>query len=113
MSYLKLAWVPRTTPAQDINNAVHQRIDWRINNLIRESERLLALQEVHTYFDEQERDKDTPTKYAGEDYVSYSVETGDRASELLKWWSKRGYDIRRFSDDASSSSGGYVCLRRR
>ena len=112
MSYLKLAWVPRTTPAQDINNAVHQRIDWRINNLIRESERLLALQEVHTYFDEQERDKDTPTKYAGEDYVSYSVETGDRASELLKWWSKRGYDIRRFSDDASSSSRDYVMYKR-
>ena len=112
MSYLKLAWIPRTTPAQDTNHAVHERIDYRINALIRESEKLLALVEVHTYFDSHERDEGVTTKYAGADYISYEVETGDRAAELLKWWSKRGYDIRSFRDDTNTSSRDYVMYKR-
>jgi hypothetical protein len=112
MSYLKLAWIPRTTPAQDTNHAVNPRMDYAINNLVTQAEKMLALGEVNEFFDEAERDEHIPTKYSGYNYISYQVPSGDDAVEILTWWSKRGYKVSSFRDDQQVGSRDYAMYKR-
>jgi hypothetical protein len=112
MSYLKLAWIPRTTPAQDNNPYVHKRLDYTVNRAIGDVERALKLNDVNTLFDTDERDEELNVKYTGYNYISYQVETGDAATEILKTWSKRGYKVDRFKDDTYIGSRDYVMVKR-
>ena len=107
MSYLKLAWIPRTQPGQDVNNSVSEQIKWEVNYFIRRAESLMALEPIHALFNEALRDDDIPTKYSGSDYIAYEVDTGDEAVEILNWWRERGYRSTGFSDDKYNASRDY------
>jgi hypothetical protein len=112
MSFLKLAWIPRSTPAADNNPYVHKRLTYTVNAHIGDVERVLKLSDVNALFDEHERDEELHVKYTGYNYISYQVETGDAATEILKWWSKRGYKVDRFKDDTFSGSRDYYMRKR-
>ena len=107
MSYLKLAWIPRTQPGETYNHGVSEQAKWEINSLIDRAEKLLNLAPVHALFDEAERDRDMPTQYSGTNYISYSVNTGDEAKEILAWWRERGYRATGFTDDQFVGSRDY------
>lgn len=112
MSWLKLAWVPRTTPSQDHNHAVHKRLDHTVNRAIADVERALKLTDVNMMFDTDERDEELTVQYTGYNYISYMVETGDAATDILKMWSKRGYKVGSFIDDTNVGSRDYYMEKR-
>lgn len=112
MSWLKLAWVPRTTPGETKNHAVNHRIAWELNQMVGRAEELLAREPLYTLMDDAVRDEKIPTKYSGSSYISYNVDNGDEAVTILDWWRVRGYKSKSFRDDAASGSRDYRMVER-
>ena len=107
MSYLKLAWIPRTEPAITHNPYVHPNVSWEINSLIERAEHLIAMERVHVLFTQSNREHPDQCQYHGANYISYRVNSGDEATKILNWWRKHGFRSDRFKDDTSSGSRDY------
>ena len=108
MSYLKLAWSPRSQPGRTTNPYVSERIKYEIDRLTERAEEMLAMAPVHVLFDEAERDSENTRFYYGfATYCSYKVTSGDQAVEILNWWRERGYRAKSFRDDEVSGSRDY------
>ena len=111
-SYLKLAWVPRTQPALDRNPYVHEDLKWELDRLTKKAEELLARGPVMELFDKAKRESKYTVKYTGESYIAYSVDTGEEATEILKWWREHGYRSIKFSDESFFNSRNYTMVSR-
>ena len=112
MIWLKLVWVPRTTPGQTENHAVNRRIKWELDAMVERAEELLSREPLYALMDEAERDDNIPTKYSGSSYISYKVDNGDEVKDILAWWRKRGYRSVSFKDDVNVGSRDYKMEQR-
>lgn len=118
---IKLGWMPRTSDKHEVKDktvwdtyfeeAIHKRLKGELKAIMRRSETLLALAGVQELFDQQEQ-LNAPVRYLGSDYVAYTVDTGDEASELLKWWSKQGWLIRSYTDNEALGTRDYRMYNR-
>ena len=104
----KLAWVSRSTPGLDKNPYVHPKVKYELDAMVRNAKKLMEKDTpIYIFFEEVEREFPNLHYHHYTSSISFHVDTGDEAKEILKWFSGKGYRVTDYNDDENTGSRDY------